>query len=105
MDYGDIWTVGPYREIGSPDSGGHMPSWHGGSGVCPKHSSRCLSASSSHLCIHSATKKTKGGRYSEFTVGPFDGFLLLLDLQPAESDFLAERCLRGELPNLSLVLN
>lgn len=42
-------------------------------------------------------RKTKGGRYSEFTVGPFDGFLLLLDLQPAESYFLAERCLRGEL--------
>lgn len=42
--------------------------------------------------------KTKGGRYLEFTVGPFDGFLLLLDLQPAESYFLAERCLRGELP-------
>lgn len=46
-------------------------------------------------------RRWKGGRYSEFTVGPFDGFLLLLDLQPAESDFLAERCLRGELPNLS----
>lgn len=50
-------------------------------------------------------RKMKGGRYSEFTVGPFDDFLLLLDFQPAESDFLAERCLRGELPNLSLVLN
>lgn len=41
-------------------------------------------------------RKTKGGRYSEFTVGPFNGFLQLLGLQPAESYFLAERCLRGE---------
>lgn len=47
----------------------------------------------------------KCGRYSEFTIGHLDGFLLLLDLQPAESCFL-ERCLRGEqCLSPSLVLN
>lgn len=47
-----------------------MISWHGGSGVYPKHSSRCPSASSSRLYIHSARRRDrKGGRHSELTVG------------------------------------
>lgn len=73
-----------------------MISWHGGSGAYPKHSSQYLSTSSSHLYIHSATKKKRerGQARRIYSWSPFDSFSLLSGSPPAGSDFLVGWYLR-----------
>lgn len=55
-DSTDPQGANPSRKS-SPDSGGHMLSWRGGSEVYPKRSIQCLSANSSHPYTHSERKK------------------------------------------------